>query len=534
MNDIRTSFRLSDGVSSPAAQIVRSLNNVKRAYESVEESNSRMSKGINSLKLPNFSAFEKLLNLPKRMKLPDFNSASKSASEFTSTVNGAVKALGALKGIDLVFDFAIGSMDAANIQNNVENQLKGVMQNAGASYEDYAGIKDYASQIQSQGIYGDEAMIGGAAELATYMSDPEAIKSMMGTLADYAAGMSGGGAVDQSEMVNYATQLGKALNGSYDGLTKKGFQLTDAQKEIIENGSDMEKALVINDVIAESWEDLYETMSNTPQGQILQMQNAFGDVREEIGNQLLPVVAEASQSIASHMDEVKDILEWVASGVGVVIRVFGKLADVGIPIIASIKNGLVNAAGTMLGAFGTAVNGVQGFFYDMKASAITVIADIAAQLSKLPFVNIDYEGMYAEAETYRQKAEETRNGEGAGDKIVQTVKDLFTFPPYDNDAGEWNARNVLNDIADNTSETASAAKNASNALSVNLSDLKYLKELSSQKSISSVTNAQIHLDMSGMVNSIASDMDIDGVVSTLENKLEEALLNASEGAHVYA
>ena len=146
----------------------------------------------------------------------------------------------------------------------------------------YDAITAKASEIQGRGIYGDEAMIAGAAEFATYFSDAEAIMSMMDTLSNYAMGMTGGGAIDATAMVDYATNLGKIMTGAYDAMTKKGFEFTDAQKAVIEGtathaqyvealgedyqsmSEDMRAATVINSIIAESWDGLYEAMSNTP------------------------------------------------------------------------------------------------------------------------------------------------------------------------------------------------------------------------------------------------------------------------------
>jgi len=71
-----------------------------------------------------------------------------------------------------------------------------VQADTGQATAAYDAILAKASEIQGAGIYGDEAMIAGAAEFATYFSDANAILSMMDTLTDYAMGMSGGGALD--------------------------------------------------------------------------------------------------------------------------------------------------------------------------------------------------------------------------------------------------------------------------------------------------------------------------------------------------
>ena len=52
---------------------------------------------------------------------------------------------------------------------------------------------------QSRGIFGDEVMIAAAAKLSTYMTDINAVESMMVTLANYAAGISNDQVVEPSK-----------------------------------------------------------------------------------------------------------------------------------------------------------------------------------------------------------------------------------------------------------------------------------------------------------------------------------------------
>ena len=91
-------------------------------------------------------------------------------------------------------------------------------------------------------------------------------------------------------------------------MTKKGFEFTDAQKAVIEGtathqqlvsvlgddyasmSEEMRAASAISQVIQDSWGGLYQTMSDTPQGKIIQLNNALGDMKEVIGGQLYPYV----------------------------------------------------------------------------------------------------------------------------------------------------------------------------------------------------------------------------------------------------
>ena len=309
-----------------------------------------------------------------------FNNAIKSGNTFASNLGNAIKSVttaylgiqGARKAISFVSD----SMDLADIQNASEIQLKAVLKNVGATEKAYESLYAKAGEIQSRGIYGDEAMLGGAAEIATYIKDPKAIESMMDTLSNYAMGMSGGGEIDKKAMVDYATQLGKALDGTFDGLTKKGFTLTDVQKDIITNGTDMQKAMVLDDVISQSWDNLYNTMSNTPDSQIIRLSNAWGDIREKVGNAVYPAVMKFFSVISDNMPVIEKIVMGFANALypiitilGTIISFVGSVASFIIDnwsIIGPIIMGIVVALGLYAGAL-TILNVVEGISNGLKA-----------------------------------------------------------------------------------------------------------------------------------------------------------------------
>lgn len=262
-----------------------------------------------------------------------FNDSMARGRLQAESLSGSVKKLGAaflaFFGISTAKNFIQDSLSAYNVQNNSERQLQTVLANVGASPDAFDNLAATASEIQGRTMYGDEAMLGGAAEFATYISDEEAIKSMMGTLSNYAAGMSGGGEVGKQQMVDYATQLGKALDGTYDGLLKKGFTLSDAQKEIIENGTDMEKALVLDEVINQSWAGLAEQMANTPQGKIIQFKNNLGDLTEIAGGRLYPAVLRLFDVANANMPQIEGMMTTFADGAAMVIYGVSGIADAG-------------------------------------------------------------------------------------------------------------------------------------------------------------------------------------------------------------
>lgn len=310
-----------------------------------------------------------------------------AAQNLARTLQTAVAGYVGIAGVRKAFSFIEDCMELFDTQRNAENQLMVVLGNmlnedyvAGfelvttadttaavnainaigdevgeitvpvtaegrALQAEFDAITKKASEIQGLGIYGDEAMIAGAAEFATYFSELDAITMMMDTLADYAMGMSGGGALDANAMVDYATGLGKIMSGSYDAMTKKGFEFSDAQKAIIEGtaeqeqivailgdeyaamSEEMQAAAVISQVISEGWGDLYETMSDTPEGKIIQLTNAWGDMKEVVGGQLYPYIMLFADTIQENWPTIEVIVYGITEGLQFMVGVLSWLAD---------------------------------------------------------------------------------------------------------------------------------------------------------------------------------------------------------------
>lgn len=221
-------------------------------------------------------------------------------------------------GAERVWSFGRESMEIFSTQERAENQLKGVMKNRG-NLDQFQAIKDYAAEIQGRSIYGDEAMIRGAGELATYVKGTESLKSMMTLLTDYAAGMTGGGEVSPEQMESLATGLGMAYDGNYMAMRRKGFDTSklEALDALAENGGvwgaaerkkygDVLSADLIRqaraaggvteqmrvDALKESlkdWQGLSDAVNDLDSSAIIRFNNALGDLRENLGKRLYPV-----------------------------------------------------------------------------------------------------------------------------------------------------------------------------------------------------------------------------------------------------
>lgn len=274
------------------------------------------------------------------------NGLASAFDRMKGAVTGLVAAYAGFKGISALVGFGRGSIDAFVTQRKQEQMLDTVLRNNGMGNASKF-IKLRASQIQKRTTIGDEAMLAGAAELSTFVKDPRKLSRMMNLLADYSMGMTGGAEMNPQMLSNLATGLGKAFDGTFDSLRKKGFDTSELEtisnalklnealkkgeiktdkktgelklsaddKELLKwlkdhNGQDVEelKIAALEKAMAD-WKGLADEFAKTDEGKIQQLKNDIGDMREEIGRELLPVVGELAKSMKENLPTLKKVFE---------------------------------------------------------------------------------------------------------------------------------------------------------------------------------------------------------------------------------
>ena len=272
-------------------------------------------------------------------------------------------------------------MDALSVQTAAETQLATTAKNMGIPDDAVKSIKAYASELQGATMYGDEAYT----EAATYFTDADAIKTLMGTVADYAAGMSGGVELSSDQLVEYTTNLAKMTTGAYDAMTKKGFEVTDAQKAILESGTDMEKVAVINDIISESWGGMAKSFAETPTGKLTQLKNIFSDVKESIGAIFSPKFVSVLGVLTDALSELRDILAdgWQDGDLERVLGVVNGLVDKGVKAVEQFAPKLITFVTTALtqvvSSIAAVLPGLSGALLNGLLSLFSGVLDVLEQ-----------------------------------------------------------------------------------------------------------------------------------------------------------
>ena len=272
------------------------------------------------------------------------------------------------------------------------------------------------------------------------------------------------------------------------------------------------------------------------------------------------------------------LCNWIAKTTGVAATGFGVITggiNVAIQavwnamlVVANVAIGIWNALGACCSNIGTdfhnVISNVQGWFYGLLSTALTVVEGICAALNKLPFVEFDYSGISAKADEYAAKSaeaygsvEEYQNigdaftkgyntfdtftdgwasdafkaGASWGDGVADKVSSFFDFGGGGTGGADLGSGFDLSSIADNTGLTADNTGKTADALAVTEEQLEYLRDIAERDAINRFTTAEVKIDMTGMTNRIDGSADLDGVISQLTEGFTEALVTAAEGVH---
>lgn len=113
-------------------------------------------------------------------------------------------------------------------------------------------------------------------------------------------------------------------------------------------------------------------------------------------------------------------------------------------------------------------------------------------------------------------------------KLPSSLEDLLNG--YDGGGGAGGIGDKLGAIKDNTGKSAGSASNIEDTLDLAEEELELLRKLAEQEVINRFTTAEIHVDMTNN-NNVSSNMDLDGIVTHLSNKLYEELGVVASGVH---
>lgn len=257
----------------------------------------------------------------------------------------------------------------------VEAKLAQTMKNTmHASAEEVKAIKELCSAQQALGVIGDDVTMAGAQQLANFTKQSASLKKLIPAMNDMIAAQYGFEA-SQESAASVAKMLGKAMNGQTTSLAKLGFQFTDAQKKIMQYGTEEQRAATLADVVSAHVGGMNAALANTPTGRMQQLKNTMGDIKESfgqaittIGTVFLPLLNRVAAMLAT-------VAAWANRVAQAIANVFGKKISTSTAAVAA-------GAGSAASSFEDMEDAANGAGSAAKEAAKSVMSfDVLNKLS---------------------------------------------------------------------------------------------------------------------------------------------------------
>lgn len=349
MASIMTSFQLTDRMTAPLMNITNAVSTVINECERAQGVSGNM---FNTSKLASARTHLGLADAEIKQIASDTSRASisqetyngkvregtNSAKGLLSTVKGLVAPLGGIFLIRQGASFIGECNEKVSQLHQAETKLTevmGAMQGAGTSQVNM--MKNLASEISGYGVVGKTALINGAQQASTYFHQTDAVKTLLPKMADLAVQMHGVN-VTNEDMVNIGNMTGKVMTGQVGALRRAGISFTDYQEKVMKNGTEMEKANMLAQVIEQNVGKMNETMAQTPEGVMARNQRDFDAVKTTIGQQVQPAIVSMFNAIHNNLPTIQLLATGFGNAAVLVMGAITGIINIGTQMINFFKS----------------------------------------------------------------------------------------------------------------------------------------------------------------------------------------------------
>lgn len=296
----------------------------------------------------------------------------------------AMSGLGAFASVGAIVEYGKKALETAKSAELSQTLLRNSLANNNSLYDKSAAsldaaqkqLNDYAAKWGKVGVISAGTIRVGYQELNKWNVPVDKVDGLSEALTNLVAGKFGINATAEDAQI--ASQaIGRAFNGDIAGLNKMKIPLTEAQKEIIKNGTEAERLATINEIVNGTFSKQNEILANTPDGQLKRMKNQQAALMATIGKGLLPmqkafidmvstimpivapviqdifntfsgaftwiaqVITENKETIKSNLTEAMNVVKGILATVGSVIKWCTENLGFMLPIIKALAIGFV-------------------------------------------------------------------------------------------------------------------------------------------------------------------------------------------------
>jgi hypothetical protein len=255
-----------------------------------------MSKVVGSLKA--------ILGLDKSKYDAGLKDAQKQVNAFGAFAKRALGVLAGLFAVSKIFAWGKATVASYNAAAEAEQKLATIMKaRMGLGKEAAADLIRQAAAYQKIGVVADDVQVAGLQQLATFANQKESLESLLPAMNNLLAQQKGYKATSE-DAVTIARLMGKALNGQVEALTRAGIQISDSQKNALKTGNEFERAAALAGIINSKIGQMNQQLGQSDRGIIQKWVNTFDDLKEAIGERILPVLARFAQAGTSMVESI--------------------------------------------------------------------------------------------------------------------------------------------------------------------------------------------------------------------------------------
>jgi phage-related protein len=336
-------INLTDNFTKPVSSMKKMTDTFKKSVDGGNGTVQKFGNTTNTAKAKVDSFGKEVDQSTKALKKQA--TATKQAG---NGMKGLVAAAGAYFSIRGIVHVASEWVGLAKEQIKAETRLQKLMSNVpGTTQKGIDAVKSYASELQGLTTVGDEVAITGASQLATFQLQEKNIKSLMPAMNDLAVGTYGVN-VSQEQMIQSGNMIGKVLSGQVGALSRIGITFDKNQEKMLKHGTEAEKVAALVDVIKQNYGGLAEEMAKTDEGKIIQFKNAWGDMKEMLGMELLPILGKVAGWAQTKIPQIQKLGIGMLKGVQGGIRMVSKGVELMQPVFSKVSKGF-SVVGKVIG-----------------------------------------------------------------------------------------------------------------------------------------------------------------------------------------
>lgn len=200
--------------------------------------------------------------------------------------------------------------DWTNLASDVEvanAQLEhAVIKVSKATREQFEQTQALADALERKGVLDGDNIKIGLAQLSTFGLSNKAVQALGGSLADLAVNQFGV-AASGDQLSQSANMIAKALNGQFGVLEKSGIRFSEAQRKMIEFGTETEKVKAINEGFAQNLKYTNDVARQTASGMKAHLGVQLENIKESLGTSLLPLLAKFTDKLSVLADKINSL-----------------------------------------------------------------------------------------------------------------------------------------------------------------------------------------------------------------------------------